>query len=180
MTAGSATEHPLEVSGTFSEDVVVERVAEGRYRAYLDHCWDLFPLPQGGVVVSFGLRAATAEVAAAGASAGAGDPAQELRTCTSVFAGQVASGALEIDVTVLRRGRSATQVSTVSSSGPENADRLVEIVDAGGQDQMLAASQCIINFVHVISRLRDEEVGDRDRRTGCGSVSPSNSRGISL
>jgi hypothetical protein len=75
---------------------------------------------------------------------------------------------------------SATQVSTVSSSGPENADRLVEIVDAGGQDQMLAASQCIINFVHVISRLRDEEVGDRDRRTGCGSVSPSNSRGISL
>src|SRR5271165_1435694 len=64
--------------------------------------------------------------------------------------------------------------------GPENADRLVEIVDAGRQDQMLAASQCIINLVHVVSRLGDEEVGDRDRRTGCRSVSPSNSRGISL
>jgi acyl-CoA thioesterase len=121
LTAGSATEHPLEVSGTFSEDVVVERVAEGRYRAYLDHSWDLFPLPQGGVVVSFGLRAATAEVAAAGASAGVGDPAQELRTCTSVFAGQVASGALEIDVTVLRRGRSATQVSTTVRNEDETA-----------------------------------------------------------
>jgi hypothetical protein len=59
--------------------------------------------------------------------------------------------------------------------GPENADRLVEIVDAGRQDQMLAASQCIISFVHVVSRLRDEEVGDRDRRTERRSVSPSNS-----
>jgi acyl-CoA thioesterase len=90
------------VSGIFRDDVVVEAVGEGRYRATLDHSWDLVPLPQGGVVVSFGLRAAAAEV---------GDPAQELRTCTTVFAGQVSAGELEIDVNVLRRGRSATQVA---------------------------------------------------------------------
>ena len=90
------------MSGVFSEDVVVQRVDEGRYRATLDHSWDLEPLPQGGVIVSFGLRAAAAEV---------GDPAQELRSCSTVFAGQVAAGELEIDVRVLRRGRSATQAA---------------------------------------------------------------------
>jgi acyl-CoA thioesterase len=96
------------VSGIFSEDVVVEKVGDGRYRATLDHSWDLVPLPQGGVIVSFGLRAANEEV---------GDPVQELRSCTTVFAGQVAAGELEIGVQVLRRGRSATQVA-VSVSNP--------------------------------------------------------------
>jgi acyl-CoA thioesterase len=97
------------MSGTFSEDVVVQRVGDGRYRATLDHGWDLVPIPQGGVIVSFGLRAAAAEV---------GDPAQELRTCTTVFAGQVAAGELDIEVKILRRGRSATQVSvTVQNEG---------------------------------------------------------------
>ena len=90
------------MGGSFAEDIVVNAVGEGRYRATLDHNWDLVPLPQGGIIVSFGLRAAAAEVA---------DPAQELRTCTTVFAGQVSAGDLEIDVDVLRQGRSATQVS---------------------------------------------------------------------
>ena len=89
------------MGGTFAEDIVVHAVGEGRYRATLDHSWDLVPLPQGGIILSFGLRAAGAEVA---------DPAQELRTCTTVFAGQVSAGELEIDVDVLRKGRSATQV----------------------------------------------------------------------
>ena len=60
-------------------------------------------------MASFALRASAAEVA---------DPAQKLRTCTAVFAGQVAAGELEVDVTVLRRGRSATQVlATVRNVG---------------------------------------------------------------
>jgi acyl-CoA thioesterase len=46
------------------------------------------------------------------------DPGQLLRTSTTVFAGQVAAGNLEIDVQVLRRGRSATQVlSTIRNEG---------------------------------------------------------------
>ena len=73
----------------------------GRYAATLDHSWDLVPLPQGGIIASFALRASAAEVA---------DPTQELRTCTAIFAGQVAAGDLEVDVDILRRGRSATQV----------------------------------------------------------------------
>jgi acyl-CoA thioesterase len=95
--------------GNFAQDIAVTKVGEGRYRADLDHDWDLFPIPEGGIVASFGLRAAAAEIA---------DPAQQLRTCTTVFAGQVVAGELEIDVQVLRHGRSASQiVSTVRNSG---------------------------------------------------------------
>lgn len=89
------------MAGTFDEDVTVERQGPGRYRARLGHHWDLVPLPQGGIVAAFGLRAAAAEL---------GDPAMALRTCTTVFAGQVAAGDLEIEVEVLRRGRSASQL----------------------------------------------------------------------
>jgi acyl-CoA thioesterase len=97
------------VSGVFSQDVVVECVAEGRYRAVLDHSWDLMPLPQGGIVASFALRAATEALE---------DSAQQLRTCTAVFAGKVSAGPLEIEAVVLRRGRSATQVTaTVRNHG---------------------------------------------------------------
>jgi len=97
------------VSGTFVDDVVVQPVSDGRYRAVLDHGWDLVPLPQGGIVASFALRAAQHEV---------GDPNQELRSCTAVFAGQVSAGDLDVDVTVLRRGRSATQaLATVRNVG---------------------------------------------------------------
>lgn len=90
------------MGGTFAEDVAVEPAGEGRYAANLGHSWDLAPLPQGGVVVAFGLRAAAAEIA---------DPDHRLRTCTAVFAGRVSAGLLEISVEVLRHGRSATQVA---------------------------------------------------------------------
>jgi acyl-CoA thioesterase len=107
------------VTGTFSEDVAVERTGDGRYQAVLDHSWDLMPLPQGGVVASFALRAATAEV---------GEPAQELRTCTAVFAGQVAAGELDIETAVLRRGRSATQVmATVRNSGAASGTTVLAV-----------------------------------------------------
>jgi len=95
--------------GTFASDIVVTAVEPGRYLANLDHSWDLVSLPQGGIVASFALRAAAMEV---------GDPAMALRTSTSVFAGQVSAGELEIEVDVLRRGRSAVQlVSTVKNRG---------------------------------------------------------------
>jgi acyl-CoA thioesterase len=95
--------------GTFAEDVVVGRIAPGRFRSELSHDWDLVSVPQGGVIASLALRAAGLEV---------DDPEQLLRTSTTVFAGQVAAGALEIDVQILRRGRSATQVlSTIRNEG---------------------------------------------------------------
>jgi acyl-CoA thioesterase len=95
--------------GSFAHDVIVESISPGHYRAHLDHSWDLMPLPQGGIVASFALQAARLEVA---------DRTMALRTCTSVFVGQVQSGELEIDVQLLRRGRSALQVlSTVRNLG---------------------------------------------------------------
>jgi acyl-CoA thioesterase len=87
--------------GTFADDIVVTG-DDGHYVAELDESWNLAPLPQGGVITSLSLRAAMRELA---------EPSQELRSCTTVFAGQVASGALEIEVHLLRRGRSASQVS---------------------------------------------------------------------
>jgi acyl-CoA thioesterase len=89
--------------GTFKDDVTVTQVGAGRYEAELDNSWDVVVLPQGGVLASFGLRAASLEI---------DDPTQPLRTCTTVFAGQVGAGELDIDVRILRRGRSATQVLT--------------------------------------------------------------------
>lgn len=107
------------MSGIFAQDVVVEKYGPGRYKASLDHSWDLVSVPQGGVVASFALRASCAEV---------GDPAQKLRTCTAVFAGQVAAGELEVDVTVLRRGRSASQVlATVRNAGETSGTTTVAV-----------------------------------------------------
>lgn len=95
--------------GTFAEDTTVRAGGPGRYTCDLSGDWDLVAVPQGGVVASVALRAAAAEV---------GDPAQELRTSTTVFAGQVAAGRLEVDVKILRKGRSASQVlATVTSEG---------------------------------------------------------------
>ena len=108
--------------GTFAEDVRVDALGDGRYRAVLDHGWDLVPLPQGGLVASFALRAAGMEVH---------DPSQLLRTCTTVFAGQVAAGDLEIEVTVLRRGRTATQLSATVRNERATAGATVLAVFGG-------------------------------------------------
>lgn len=109
--------------GKFAEEVTVERLGDRKYRATLSHDWDLVPLPQGGVVASFALRAASLEVA---------DSTQQLRSCTTVFAGQVTAGELEIDVEVLRRGRTATQLSaTVRNGGAASGATVVAVF--GGQ-----------------------------------------------
>jgi acyl-CoA thioesterase len=56
------------------------------------------------------------------------DQGQLLRTSTTVFAGQVAAGALEIDVQILRRGRSATQVlSTIRNEGAQAGATVVAV-----------------------------------------------------
>jgi acyl-CoA thioesterase len=89
--------------GTFADDVVVESIEPGRYAASLDDSWNIVRLPQGGVVAALGLRAAEHALA---------DSSLSLRTCTTVFAGAVAHGDLEITVEILRRGRTATQVRT--------------------------------------------------------------------
>ena len=96
--------------GTFADDIVVTG-GNGRYVAELDDSWNLAPLPQGGVIAALCLRAALCELDM---------PSQELRSCTTAFAGQVTSGALEIEAQLLRRGRSASQViATIHNVGAD-------------------------------------------------------------
>ena len=91
----------------FTRDTAVERVGPGRYRATLRDEWNTAVIPQGGVVAAVGLRAMEAELGVA---------TQRLRSATTVFAAQVRSGPVEIDVTLLRRGRSMSQVSATVRS----------------------------------------------------------------
>jgi acyl-CoA thioesterase len=85
--------------------------ADGRYTTSISPCWELAIVPQGGLVAALAVRAMEREL---------GDAAQSLRTMTAMFAGQVAGGPVEIDVQVLRRGRSMSQLTaTVRNPGAD-------------------------------------------------------------
>lgn len=67
----------------------------------IDESWVLRPMPQGGVTTAMALAA----------MAGALDqPEQRLRTMHTMFAAQVPHGPVTVDVEVLRRGRTMSQV----------------------------------------------------------------------
>ncbi len=91
--------------------VVPDRERPGRWRAALTDDWSAPSGPQGGVVAGVAVRAIAAALDA---------PAQRLRSVTAVFAAPVRAGATEIDVTVLRRGRSISQATaTVRNAGAD-------------------------------------------------------------
>src|SRR3569623_1364732 len=79
----------------------VRPTGDGRYSGTIDPTWNLRPMPQGGVVTALALRAMAAEL---------DEPGQRLRTLHTTFAGQVGDGDVEIDVEVLRKGRSVSQL----------------------------------------------------------------------
>lgn len=79
----------------------VTETGPGRYEAFLDESWNLRPLPQGGIVTAVAVRAMEAALA---------DPGQGLRGLHTTFVAQVAAGPLEVDVDVLRRGRSMSHL----------------------------------------------------------------------
>ena len=85
--------------------VVEPRGEVGSYRGVIDEEWVLAFAPQGGVVAALAARTMAAELA---------HPEQTLRSLSAVFAGVVHAGPVDIDVTVLRRGRTMSQaVATV-------------------------------------------------------------------
>src|SRR3954468_11072372 len=89
--------------------VVADPSRPGRYEASIADRWNLAVVPQGGIVAVLAARAMAQEL---------DHPEQALRTFTAVFAGQVALGPVEIDVTPLRRGRTMSQLSaTVRNPG---------------------------------------------------------------
>ncbi len=80
-----------------------------QFRATISEQWMLAAVPQGGVVAALASRAMDAALER---------PDQSLRSLSAVFAGQVAAGPVEIDVSVIRGGRSMSQLSaTVRNPG---------------------------------------------------------------
>ena len=84
-------------------------VGPGRYAGTIDGAWNLRPLPQGGVVTALAARAMAVEL---------GEGAPPLRMVHTTFVAPVAEGPVDVDVEVLRRGRSMSHVrAEVRSTG---------------------------------------------------------------
>ena len=106
--AGPTLGNDGRVAGTkFDEGSAISPQTDtaGRYRAFIGDEWNCPIVPHGGFVTATTLRAMIAEL---------GQPEQTLRSVTTVFAAQVLPGPVDVDVTVLRRGRSISQVSAVA------------------------------------------------------------------
>lgn len=101
MTPGSPDGQRSAVGNPFLEGTAVERAGDGRWTGHIDDVWVLRPMPQGGLVTAIALRAMAAEL---------DDPAQRLRVLHTTYAAQVAGGPVEVDVDVLRRGRSMSHL----------------------------------------------------------------------
>jgi len=92
-------------------DVTSDPARPGRFTAHIDDRWMLAVVPQGGAVAALAARAMTTAL---------GLPEQRLRSLSAVFAGQVTTGPVEIEVTVLRAGRSMSQLmATVHNVGAD-------------------------------------------------------------
>ena len=85
----------------FLDGTAVQRRDPGRYDATISEGWKLRPLPQGGVVTALALRAMTDAL---------DEPSQRLRTLHTSFVAQVAAGPVELEVELLRRGRSMSHL----------------------------------------------------------------------
>jgi acyl-CoA thioesterase len=97
--------------GTGWEDLELTEVGEARFTTSISDTWMLAVAPQGGIVAAVAVRAMERVL---------GHPEQTLRTMTAMFAGQVAVGPVEVEVQVLRRGRSMSQLTaTVRNPGAE-------------------------------------------------------------
>jgi acyl-CoA thioesterase len=91
----------------------------GRYGAVVSDKWNAPVLPHGGIVTALALRAMAAEL---------GSRDQTLRSVTTVFAAQVPPGPVDIDVTVLRAGRTMSQATaTVRPTGQDSGHTAVAI-----------------------------------------------------
>lgn len=89
------------MANPFLATTTVAAEGSGRYRGHIGSDWNLRPLPQGGIVTSVALRAMEVEL---------DDPAQRLRTLHTAYAAQVSDGDVSVEVEVLRRGRSMSQL----------------------------------------------------------------------
>jgi acyl-CoA thioesterase len=93
-------------------DTTPVRSGPGRYRLEISDAWS-FRDPSGGILMTAALRAAALELA---------DEGLRIRSASTLFASSITSGALAIEVTVLRRGGTAAQLRinlrNAESDGP--------------------------------------------------------------
>lgn len=100
----------------------------GRYRLEVSADWNCPIVPQGGVMAAVAARAMARELAGPDATEPTEPTDVGLRTLTTVFAAPVAAGPVEVDVTVLRRGRSLSQVrADVRNPGAEAGHSVVAV-----------------------------------------------------
>ena len=100
------------------DSTAVEAIGDGRYEATIGPEWVLAMVPQGGVVAAAAGRAMAAELAVD----------QPLRSIHGVFARPVPAGPVEIDVSVLRRGRAVSQAQVgVAGAGLETGFSAVAV-----------------------------------------------------
>jgi acyl-CoA thioesterase len=87
----------------FAQQLTLDAGAgDGRYRVEVDEIWNCPLVPHGGLVAALAARAMETEL---------DRPEQALRSISVVFAGPVQPGPVEIEVGVLRSGRSISQVT---------------------------------------------------------------------
>lgn len=94
----------------------------GRYQVEVDSRWNCPAVPQGGTMAALAAAAMQREL---------GDGDARLRSLTTVFAAQVPAGPIEIDVSLLRRGRSMSQaMAVVRSPGADAGHTTVAVFGA--------------------------------------------------
>ena len=128
MGAGSVPGVDVGQGISFAKQLEMDRVpgpaGSGRYQVDVSADWNCPIVPQGGVMAALAARAMALELA--GPDADATDV--PLRTLTTVFAAPVPAGPVEIDVTVLRRGRSLSQArADVRTPGAEVGHSVVAV-----------------------------------------------------
>lgn len=118
------------VSVTFAEQMAAVRpdVIPGRYDVDISPEWNCPVVPQGGMMAALAVRAMVLELAANDGNGGEPAPPLPLRSSTTVFAAPVPHGPATIDVRVLRRGRSMSQVmATARGPGAEAGHTTVAV-----------------------------------------------------
>jgi acyl-CoA thioesterase len=99
-------------------------VGEGRFETTIGDHWQLIAIPQGGILAAIAVEAMERVL---------GDPEERLRTLTGLFAGQVAGGPVVVEVRVIRRGRSMSQLEATVRN-PE-ADAGFTVIAAFGRSR---------------------------------------------
>ena len=159
----------------FADEMVVDRLEAGSYRAVLGPGWNLRPLPQGGIVTALALRAMAAELDDAG---------ETLRTLLDDVhrPGQRRSRST-IDVEVLRRGRSMSHLRAEVRNEGAHRGHVTTAVFGRPRDGFaftdLVARTCRRPRSARRSGIRRRRIGRRSSRCRSGSGSRVDPRSAS-